>query len=70
MESATDPDPITVTITEATILSRLSRSTLYRLAGSGIIPFVKSGARTLVPLQALKHYLTSLPSANIRPSVH
>jgi excisionase family DNA binding protein len=69
MPNSMNPGPL-VTIKEAIGLSRLSRSTLYRLAGAGTISFVKAGTRTLVPLQSLQHYLTSLPPANIRPSVH
>jgi excisionase family DNA binding protein len=70
MSSSLSPEPLNLTMNQAIDMSRLSRSTLYRLAAAGTIPFVKAGSRTLVPFQSLKHYLTTLPAANIRPSVH
>ena len=58
--------PITVTILEAVRISGLSRSEIYRRLSSGELSAVKSGARTLIPLERLRSLLDSLPAAVFR----
>jgi hypothetical protein len=70
---ATPPDarftePIAVRLNEATRLSGLSRSELYRRAGRSEIILLKSGRTTLVQFRSLRRLITSLPRASIRPA--
>lgn len=63
--SITD-EPSYVKIPSAVARTGISRATLYRLAGAGLIRFVKVGRSSLVEWQALKAYLAMRPAANIR----
>jgi excisionase family DNA binding protein len=56
-----------VTIKEAQVLIRASRSTIYNLLADQRIHAVKRGHRTLVELRSLREYLASLPKAEIGP---
>jgi excisionase family DNA binding protein len=44
----------------------LSRSRLYRLAGEGLVRFVKVGGATLVDFGSVRQYLATCPGAQIR----
>lgn len=55
---------LAVSIPEATIISGLSRSEIYRRLAAGDIRAVKSGTRTLIPMDSLKAHLASLPPAS------
>jgi hypothetical protein len=52
-------------IPDASTISGLSRSSLYRLAGSRHIRMVKSGKATLVDMGSVHAYLAALPEARI-----
>jgi len=45
-------------VNEAAAAYRLSRSTLYKLIGSGALRSVKIGGRRLIPVEALEALLT------------
>ena len=59
-------DPITAPIPEASRVSGLSRSEIYRRLSAGDIRAVKSGARTLIIMESLRAHLASLPLATFR----
>jgi hypothetical protein len=59
-------DPITAPIPEASRVSGLSRSEIYRRLSAGDIHAVKSGARTLIIMESLRAHLDSLPLATFR----
>ncbi|QJU60412.1 helix-turn-helix domain-containing protein [Sphingomonas sp. AP4-R1] len=40
----------------------LSRATFYKLLSAGEVRAVKSGKRTLIPLESLREYAASLPA--------
>jgi hypothetical protein len=58
--------PLTVTIPEATRLSGLSRSEIYRRLAAGDITARKSGCRTLIIWASLKAHIEALPPAEFR----
>jgi excisionase family DNA binding protein len=58
--------PITAPISEASRLSGLSRSEIYRRLAAGDIHAVKSGSRTLILMDSLRAHLASLPAATFR----
>jgi len=45
----------------------LSRTGIYRLAGSGRIKLLKLGERTLVDVASVRSYFAALPAAEISP---
>ena len=53
---------ISVTIPEATELSGLGRSSIYKLFKEGKLTPRKAGKRTLVLVEELEDYIRSLPS--------
>ncbi len=59
-------EPLAAPINEASRLSGLSRSELYRRLAAGDIHAVKSGSRTLILMDSLRAHLASLPPANFR----
>jgi hypothetical protein len=61
-----DIRPTTVSINDAKQMSGLSRSAIYRKLVAGEILAVKSGSRTLIVVESLLNYLTSLPPATFR----
>lgn len=46
----------------------ISRATLYRLAGKGLVKAIKSGRRTLWSVESIVSYLNSQPEAQIGKS--
>lgn len=66
LKGITGPEPLALSIPEASRISGLSRSELYRRLAAGNIHAVKSGARTLVLMDSLKAHLASLPPAIFR----
>lgn len=52
---------IAVTLSEATALSGIGRSSLYKLFNEGKLVPRKSGKRTLVIVAELENYVRSLP---------
>jgi hypothetical protein len=64
--SSASADPIAAPILEASRLSGLSRSEIYRRLAAGDIQAVKSGARTLILLESLRAQPASLPTATFR----
>jgi hypothetical protein len=56
-------EPITANMTDASRMSGLSRSELYRRLTDGSIHAVKNGGRTLVMVASLRAYLDALPAA-------
>ena len=59
-------EPITAPIPDASRVSGLSRSEIYRRLATGDIRAVKSGARTLIVMHSLRAYLAGLPTARFR----
>jgi excisionase family DNA binding protein len=59
-------EPIAAPIPEASRISGLSRSEIYRRLAAGDIRAVKSGSRTLILLDSLREHLASLPAATFR----
>jgi len=59
-------DPITAPIPEASRVSGLSRSEIYRRLAAGDLRAVKSGSRTLVVMDSLREHLAGLPPATFR----
>jgi excisionase family DNA binding protein len=62
MNPVEQPEPILVSVIEAAKRLSLSRPTIYKLLNSGALHAVKSGGRTLIPMQALRDYAASLVS--------
>jgi hypothetical protein len=60
--------PIALTIPNATRVSGLSRSEIYRRLAAGDLEAVKAGARTLILWQSLEALLKTLPRARFRGS--
>jgi hypothetical protein len=58
---------VNITVPHACARHDTSRSYLYRLAGEGKIIMRKHGRRTLVDVESLDKYFTSLPVAKIKP---
>ncbi|MBX6740844.1 MAG: hypothetical protein IRY87_02190 [Acetobacteraceae bacterium] len=65
-DRAATAEPRTFRIQAAEEYSGISRATIYRLAGLGVLRLLKSGRTTLVCGDSLRNYLASLPEANIR----
>ena len=61
-------EPLAVRLPEATRISGLSRSEIYRRAGRGEIILLKCGKSTLVDMASLRATLAALPRASIRPA--
>jgi hypothetical protein len=59
-------DPIAMRLPDATRFSGLSRSEIYRRAGTGEIKLLKCGATTLVDVASLRVVVAGLPRAVIR----
>jgi excisionase family DNA binding protein len=53
-------------VADATRVSGLSRSTLYRLLATGEVKAIKVGRRTLIVAETLRAYLAAAPVAVIR----
>ena len=58
--------PVAVTIANATRLSGLSRSEVYRLLAASKLQAVKSGRSTLVLMESVRAHVVSLPPAIFR----
>jgi hypothetical protein len=61
------PSPEFARVSVAQIVTGLSRSTLYRLAGEHPGLFRKLNSSTIVDLVMLRRLLTDLPPADVRP---
>jgi hypothetical protein len=59
-------ETLAASITDASRISGLSRSEIYRRLAAGDIRAVKSGARTLILMDSLRTHLASLPPATFR----
>lgn len=59
MESKT-PEPLAVSPERAAVMVGLGRTKLFELLATHEIESVKSGRRTLVPVEALRDYLKRL----------
>jgi len=57
---------IAVTLVEASAMSGIGRSSLYRLFSQGKLTPRKAGKRTLILVSELDEYLHSLPKAAVR----
>ncbi len=55
-------DKIAVTIPDATALSGIGRSSLYKLFKEGKLTPRKAGKRTLILVSELENYVKSLPT--------
>jgi excisionase family DNA binding protein len=60
--SAAALSPIALTIPEAAIVSKLSRSELYRAMSRGDLQAKKNGRLTLILRDDLQRFLTGLPA--------
>jgi hypothetical protein len=56
-------EPIALPISSAVAVSGLSRSTLYREAAVGRIKLLKLGRSTLVDMDSVRAFLSSLPTS-------
>jgi hypothetical protein len=63
---STHCERLAVRLGEATYLSGISRSGLYRMAAAGQILLLKHGASTLVDVASLRAAVASLPRARIK----
>ncbi|WP_158803967.1 AlpA family transcriptional regulator [Acidisoma sp. L85] len=71
MTAADNIKPTLLTLADAAIASRVSRSTLYRLLGKGTLKAKKLGSRTLITAESLNFFLDSLQDATFQsPTVH
>jgi hypothetical protein len=61
-------EPVAISITDAILVSSVSRSELYRLLGAQKIQAVKCGTRTLILVDSLRQYLSTLPPAKFGKS--
>jgi hypothetical protein len=59
-------EALAVSIAEASRISGLGRSELYRRLGRKQVCAVKSGSRTLILMESLRQHLASLPPATFR----
>lgn len=59
---------LTATIAEASAMTGLSRSSLYRAFAAGRLSPKKCGKRVLIPVADLTAYVESLPDANLSSS--
>jgi hypothetical protein len=67
----TDPqspptEALAVSVTEATRITGISRSELYRRLATEQVSAIKSGKRTLILMESLRRHLASLPPATFR----
>ena len=58
-------EPLAFTIADASKVSGLGRTSIYELIGAGKLRAIKAGNRTLIPADALRAFIASLPSAQI-----
>jgi hypothetical protein len=68
LKGGSQQERLAVRLPEATYISGLSRSELYRRAARGQLVFLKSGASTLVTMESLRAAIASLPRATIKGS--
>jgi excisionase family DNA binding protein len=65
-----DAEPFAHTVVDASRLYGLPRTTIYVALANGDLTGLKAGRRTLILADDLKHFVRSLPQADIRvPSV-
>ena len=64
--SGTSLEPLAASISDTSKVAGLSRSEIYRRLAAGDIRAVKSGNRTLIIMDSVREYLTSLPVATFR----
>jgi len=60
------PPVITLSVADATKVSGLSRSELYRQLSCGAVRAVKLRSRTLIVMDSLRAFLANLPTATFR----
>lgn len=56
---------IAVTISEATKLTGIGRSSIYKLFNEGKLTPRKAGKRTLILVEEIEHYIASLPKGGL-----
>lgn len=54
-------EPILVSVNDACAMISCSRPTLYKFIRESRVRAVRSGGRTLIPLDSLKEYAAALP---------
>jgi excisionase family DNA binding protein len=54
-------DPVAVTVAEAAVMLRMSRSAVYLAISKGRLKAVKVNSQTLVPVSFIHEFLASLP---------
>jgi hypothetical protein len=69
LEGEAHLERLAVRLPEASYISGLSRSELYRRAARDEVIFLKCGASTLVDLKSLRALVASLPRAKIKTNV-
>ena len=60
-------DPILAPVEQAAAMIGRGRSFIYECISDGTLKAVKSNKRTLIVVESLKDYATSLPPAKIAP---
>ena len=58
-------EPLAFRIDDAKRLIGCGTTRIYQLIGSGALDARKSGNRTVILAESLRHYVTNLPKANI-----
>jgi hypothetical protein len=61
-------EPLTITIRRTRELTGLSTATIYREIANGNFEALKFGRSTLLTYPSVKHRMTSLPRAAIKPA--
>lgn len=59
--------PFAVSIDDAAVMAGVGRSSLYEAIKEGALPLRKCGRRSLILVDDLRRWITSLPEAN-RPA--
>ena len=60
-------EPLLVSVPQTGQMIGRCNATVYELAGAGQLVAVKSDGRTLITMDSIKHYVASLPAAQIAP---
>jgi excisionase family DNA binding protein len=59
----TTSEPLAVSVSEAVRLTGVGRSSLYEAIRRGDLPIRKAGKRTLVMMEDIRRWLSSLPAS-------
>jgi hypothetical protein len=63
----TEFEPLLLSVPQTAKAIGRSVSTVYQLAGAGVLDAKKSDGRTLITMESIKRYIASLPTAVLAP---